>query len=66
MPQLRSLGLSDSAKNVEIFVDEIISVYDSHIEVSSTPVGVISLLLPLIPLLSGRKTKRRALGASRV
>ena len=73
MPQLRRLALSDSSEeqgihfqlvHIEI-VDEIILVYDSLIELHSTPVGIISLLLPLIPAMSGRKKKRRPSGASR-
>jgi hypothetical protein len=50
--------------HVETVVVEIILVYDSLIELPSTPVGIISQLLPFISLLSGRKIKRRSPGAS--
>jgi hypothetical protein len=75
MPQLRRLALHDSTRSkvfisrpvhVETVVDEITLVYDSVIELPSTPVRIISQLLPFIPLLSGRKTKRRSPGASGV
>jgi hypothetical protein len=73
MSQLMRLGIRDSARrkvfisrpvHVEIVVVEIILVYASLTELPSTPVGIISQLLPFIPLLSGRKTKRRSPGAS--
>jgi hypothetical protein len=75
VPQLRRLGLRDSARSkvfisgpvhAEIVVDEITLTYDSLIELPPIPVGIVPQLLPFIPLLSGRKTKRRSPGASGV